>query len=118
MGNPVVQFVITGKNSESLSEFYCSLFDWNSNGNVNGVYELDPASDNELRGYIRPTTDDTSSYITIYVQVDDLQTSLEKAESLGGKTFVPPQVIPGDMGSFAMFLDPSGNTVGLYQPKA
>ena len=119
MGNPVVHFEIAGKNGESLSEFYCSLFDWNSNGNVNGVYGLDPASENDVCGHILPTTDDMpSNYVTFYVQVDDLQASLEKAESLGGKTCVPPQVIPGgDMGSFAMFFDPSGNCVGLYQPK-
>ena len=117
MGNPVVHFEIAGKNSELLSEFYCSLFDWNSNQNA-GVIGLDPAAENEVCGHILPTTDDMpSNYVTFYVQVDDLQKSLEKAENLGGKTCVSPQVIPGGMGSFAMFVDPSGNCVGLYQPK-
>ena len=53
----------------------------------------------------------------IYVQVDDLQASLEKAESHGGQTLVPPRPIPSGMGSFALFLDPNGNCIGLYQPK-
>ena len=121
MGNPVVHFEIAGKNAEPLREFYSSLFDWNSSQNPDGTYGLDPASENKVCGHIFPTTDDVpvpSNYVTIYVQVDDLQASLEKAENLGGKTCVPPQVIPGGMGSFAMFLDPSGNCIGLYQPAA
>ena len=119
MGNPVMHFEIAGKDAKSLSEFYCSLFDWNSSQNVSGIYGLDPASENEVCGHVLPTTDDmpVSNYVTFYVQVDDLQASLEKAESLGGKTCVPPQVIPGSMGSFAMFVDPSGNSIGLYQPE-
>ena len=57
----------------------------------------------------------SSNGVTIYVQVDDLQASLEKAESHGGQTL--PRPIPSGMVSFAMFLDPSGNCIGLYQPK-
>lgn len=120
MGNPVTHFEIAGKDAKSLSEFYSSLFGWSSNQDPSGIYGLDPTAENEVCGHILPTTDDmpVSNYVTIYIQVDDLQASLEKVESLGGKTCVPPQVIPGGIGSFAMFLDPSGNSVGLYQPQA
>ena len=115
-----MHFEIAGRNAESLSEFYNSAFDWDTSQSPSGIYALDPVSEHGIMGHILPTTDDmpVSNYVTIYIQVDDLQASLEKVESLGGKTCVLPQVIPGDMGSFAMFLDPSGNSVGLYQPKA
>ena len=121
MGNPVVHFEIAGKDAESLSEFYSSLFDWDAAGQIPGdVYGLEPAAENEVRGHILPTTDDmpVSNYVSIYVQVEDLQASLDKAESLGGKTCLPPKVIPGGNGAFAMFLDPSGNCIGLYKPEA
>ena len=120
MGNPVVHFEIAGKDGKSLSEFYSLLFDWNAaDWSPDGIYGFEPSAENEIHGHILPTTDDmpVSNYVTIYVQVDDLQTWLDKAESLGGKICVPPTAIPGDMGSFAMFLDPSGNCIGLYQPK-
>jgi uncharacterized protein len=52
--------------------------------------------------------------MTIYMRVDDLQASLDKAESLGGKTVVPPSPLPGDWGSFAMLADPDGQLVGLW----
>lgn len=81
---------------------------------------MDPESENGVDGHIFSTTDDMCSDngVTIYIQVEDLQASLDKAESLGGKTCVPPTVIPGGNGSFAMFLDPSGNCLGLYKPEA
>ena len=120
MSNPVMRFEIAGRDGEALSKFYSAAFDWNSNPKPSGIYELDPAVDQGIMGHILPTTDDmlSSNFVTVYIQVDDLQASLEKVENLGGKISVPPQVIPGDMGSFAMFVDPSGNTVGLYQAAA
>jgi len=51
----------------------------------------------------------------VYVQVDDLPAYLKKAESLGGKTLVPPVEIPA--GTFAWFTDPDGNAIGLWKPK-
>ncbi len=119
MGNPVMHFEIAGRDGESLSKFYSDAFGWNSSPDPSGIYELDPAAEQGIMGHILPTTDDMpSNYVTVYIQVNDLQESLETVENLGGKTCVPPQVLPGDIGSFAMFLDPSGNCVGLYQPKA
>ena len=86
MGNPVVHFEISGRDGESLSEFYSSLFGWNINYNTHGVYSVDPASENGVDGHIFSTTDDMCSDngVTIYIQVDDLQASLEKVESSGG----------------------------------
>jgi predicted enzyme related to lactoylglutathione lyase len=46
--------------------------------------------------------------------VDDLAACLKKAESMGGKTVVPPTEIP-DMVTFAQFQDPEGNIVGLVK---
>lgn len=118
MGNPIVHFEISGRDGKKLSDFYSSIFGWNINDNTHGIYSVDPESENGVDGHIFTTTDDTcsSNGVTIYVQVDDLHASLEKAESLGGQTLVPPRAIPSGMGSFAMFLDPSGNCIGLYAP--
>src|SRR5262249_32611899 len=49
-----------------------------------------------------------------YVEADDLQATLDKAESLGGKTVVPVTVIP-NMVTWAMFSDPDGSLVGLFK---
>ncbi len=52
--------------------------------------------------------------MTFYVAVPDLAACLAKAESLGGKTLVPPTEIPG-MVTFALFQDPEGNPIGLVK---
>jgi predicted enzyme related to lactoylglutathione lyase len=54
------------------------------------------------------------SYVTIYIQVDDLDAKLAEIAALGGHTVVPPTQINDDM-TFAMFADPSGNVVGLLR---
>ena len=52
--------------------------------------------------------------VLIYIDTDDIEASLAKIESLGGKTLMPKQEIPG-MGWFAFFADPTGNKVALYK---
>ena len=39
---------------------------------------------------MQTTEDMPPNYVSIYIQVDDIQACLDKAESLGGKTIVPP----------------------------
>ena len=50
------------------------------------------------------------------MDVGDVAAYLKKADALGGKTLVPPVVLP--TGTFASMQDPEGNTVGLWQSQA
>jgi predicted enzyme related to lactoylglutathione lyase len=52
--------------------------------------------------------------VCVYVQVDDLDATLKQAESLGGKTVMPPMDVPGGP-RLAQFADPDGNVIGLIQ---
>ncbi len=128
MGNPVMFFEIVGKNAEKLREFYSTLFDWTIlpfgwkiPHFPNDIYGVDPTPpplpDNGIKGHIFPLSDemDFSNRVTIFIQVDDLEETFKKIENHGGKTLVSPQVLPENMGSIAMFVDPSRNVVGLYQ---
>jgi predicted enzyme related to lactoylglutathione lyase len=49
-----------------------------------------------------------------YVAVDDVDSALAEAESLGGKTLAPKMEVPG-VGDIAIFADPSGNMIGLIK---
>ncbi len=69
-----------------------------------------------IPGHITSLGHEPHNYVTVYVQVDDLKKHLSKAETLGGKTLVPPVEIP--TGRFAWLADPDGNIMGLLQPKA
>ena len=49
----------------------------------------------------------------IYVSSDDIDATLAKVESLGGKTLLPKTEIP-NAGWFGIFADPTGNRVALF----
>ena len=129
MGNPVMFFEIAGKDGESLRNFYTSLFDewiilpfgWRIPHFPNDILATDPTpaplADEGIKGHIYPLPDesDFSNRISIFIQVKDLQETLNKIEKHGGHTLVTPQVLPDNMGSIAMFSDPSGNVIGLHQ---
>ena len=50
----------------------------------------------------------------ITVDVEDIDSTLEKIETLGGSTVTAKQAI-ADMGFAAYFRDPEGNVIGLWQ---
>ena len=76
---------------------------------------INTAADSGIHGHISVLGHEPHHYTIFYVQVDDVQSYLDKAGALGGKTLVPPVDIP--TGTFAWLADPDGNTVGLWKPK-
>ena len=121
MRNPVVHFEIRARDLASQKSFYSALFGW----------EIGPQS--ELLNYSMIDTNPEHAYETpgagipggimpsqsgipklmFYVQVDDLATALERANSLGASTVVPPTQLPTAGARFAVICDPEGNDIGL-----
>jgi uncharacterized protein len=66
-----------------------------------------------IPGHITALGHEPHMYTIFYVEVENIAVALAKAESLGGKTLVPPVRIP--TGTFGWFADLEGNTVGLLQ---
>lgn len=113
MPNPVVHFEIGCRDREAAEKFYAELFGWS-------ILHEEPASmiaaaDRGIPGHIISLGHAPEHYVTFYVEVDDLAAALAKAESLGGRTLVPPVPVP-PRGTFAWFEDPDGNTIGLWKP--
>jgi predicted enzyme related to lactoylglutathione lyase len=117
MGAPVAWFEFTATDPKPLVDFYTELFDWTiADGPDASYYLVDTgAGEAAVAGGIGATqSPDDQGGVTVYMRVDDLQAYLDKAETLGAKTLVPPTALPGDFGSFALFADPAGHTVGLW----
>lgn len=110
MANPIVHFEIGCRDRAKTSEFYRSLFDWSVSDGPAGT--IDAGSG--IRGHITALGHEPHHYTIFYVEVDDVAAALKKAESLGGKTLVPPITLP-QAGTFAWFADPEGNTIGLLR---
>ena len=111
VARPVVHFEIGCADRDRAAEFYGKLFGWK-------MQPLGPAVAVEagkggIGGHISSLGQSAFQYTMFYVEVDDLEATLDKAAALGGKTMVPPVRIP--TGTFAWMLDPEGNTIGLWK---
>jgi uncharacterized protein len=113
MGKPVVHFEIGCRDSAKTQEFYSKLFDWQIT--PAGPAAMIAQEAGGITGHITSLGHEPYRYTIFYVGVDDVASYLKKAESLGGKTLVPPIEIP--TGTFGWMQDPEGNTVGLWKAK-
>jgi hypothetical protein len=118
---PVVHFEVTGKDPQKLQGFYSKLFDWEINadnplnyGLVNAVANGTEVGKGSIGGGVAAAQEGAPPSVTFYVQVPDLDATLKKVASMGGKTLVPPTEIP-NLVTFAMFQDLEGNAVGLVK---
>jgi hypothetical protein len=75
---------------------------------------LIPPAPPGIGGGILQTEGPVPPHVTIYVQVEDLEATLERAALLGGSTLRAPEAIPG-IGRFAVFQDLEGNAIGLLE---
>ena len=113
MSNPVTHFEILGKDGERSQKFYASLFGWNVDASNEKKYGMVSAQDGQgIGGGVAAAMD--KPMVTVYVEVADLAATLKTAESLGGKTIMPPMDVPGGP-KLAQFSDPDGNVIGLTQ---
>lgn len=115
MPHPITWWEIGVKDAGKAKEFYGKLFEWKIEemGAMKGYHSVDTGGEG-INGGIFQTPSDVPNYVSIYVEVDNLQAYLDRAQKLGGKLIVPPTEIPGGSGSFAMFMDPEGNPIGLF----
>lgn len=114
MGQPVVHFEIGCRDSGRTQKFFADLFGWNMQ-QYGPAAMISTGDGGGINGHINALGHEPHNYVTVYVQVDDLQAYLNKAGTMGGKTLVPPTEVPG-AGHFAWLADPDGNIIGLWKP--
>jgi uncharacterized protein len=113
MGNPVVHFEITSKESEKLADFYSGIFDWKLTP-MEGMPYTSVDTGERPTGGIGKSPEGYPGHVTFYVMVDDPAKALEEIEARGGKVVQPVMEIPNGP-TIALFADPLGNTVGLIK---
>lgn len=112
MPNPVVHFEVMGKDAAKTQKFYADLFDWKVDASNPMNYGVVEAQDGSGIGGGVGATPDGQTYVTVYVQVDDIDATLEKAGGLGATVVMPKMDVPGGP-TIGLFTDPDGNLVGL-----
>jgi predicted enzyme related to lactoylglutathione lyase len=112
MGNPVVHFEVGSADHRRLVAFYGALFGWGLREVSEGYTLIDTRGGAGLNGGVgRSNTGEP--WATFYVEVEDLQSTLDRAGALGGRTVLEVTELPGM--AFAMFDDPDGLLVGLVR---
>lgn len=114
MANQIVHVEFPAADAEAAGQFYAELFGWKTQSVPEMSYVLFHADGGPGGGF--PTVDGEMVQpggVLVYVDTDDIEASLARAEALGGTTLVPRTEIPG-IGWFAIFTDPTGNRVALY----
>ncbi|MDJ0571845.1 MAG: VOC family protein [Pleurocapsa sp. MO_192.B19] len=104
---------------DAAKEFYQQLFDWTwKDEPMEGgkTYTTIKAGEQPVGGMF--STDDALSEKTpsphwgVYVTVDNVDRTVEQAQAMGGKVFVPPTDIP-NTGRFAVIGDPQGAVLSI-----
>ena len=114
MGRPVVHFEVIGRDAKRLQEFYGELFEWKiDSANPMGYGIVSTGSQQGIQGGIAQS-ETGDSWVTFYVQVDDLQATLDQAVALGGEVVLAPTEVPGAV-ALAVLKDPEGHTIGLVR---
>jgi uncharacterized protein len=116
MPHPVIWFEVMGRDSAALSRFYGDLFDWQVQPAPNDYFMFTPEGEMPSGGVgVGADPSGGDGHVTFYAHTDDLQASLDKAESLGGRTVMPPTE-PMQGTTIALFADPEGHVVRLVKP--
>ena len=115
MGNPVVRFEVGAADHQPLVRFYGELFGWDLRELSEGYTAIDTRGGRGINGGVG-RSNSGEPWASFYVEVEDLQATLDRAEALGGRTVVPVIELPGM--AFAMFDDPDGLLVGLMRAGA
>jgi predicted enzyme related to lactoylglutathione lyase len=115
MPNPVTWFEVLGKDADGLARFYGDLFEWQMEDVPEQPYKLVTTDGDRPSAGIGADPSGGPGHVTFYVEVDDLQAMLDKAETLGGRTLMPPNDVMGT--AIALFADPEGHTIGLVKPQ-
>jgi len=132
MASSLTHFEIHVNDIEKAKKFYEALFGWSfenasmgedmeywliKTGRTTGVDGGQVGIDGGLVRYRdKPTaaTPEPNAFV-VTVQVDDVETTAEKAKELGGNVTTEKMDIPG-VGFWYGINDPSGNALGILQP--
>lgn len=113
MAHGVIHWEIGARDMDGLQAFYARLFGWTFTP-AGPDYALVAAEGGGIGGGVMRAPEPMPTYLTFYVEVEDVAAALAQSTSLGGEEVVAPTPIPG-VGRFAMFRDPEGHLVGVLE---
>ena len=107
---------IPGTDPQAAARFYGELCGWPTTHDETYNYTMFDAPPGPGGAYVKIDNQHAwQGQVLLHVNTDDIDATLGKVEALGGKTLVPKTEVPGVVW-FAVFADPSGVPVGVFDP--
>ncbi len=115
MPNPFVHLELCTSDTKKAKDFYSDLFGWQFSDTDMGnmIYSTFKPSSGPGGGIFSMPNMPTAWLV--YVGVEDIHASTEKAKSLGATICNGPMEIP-NVGWMTMLTDPTGATIAMFQP--
>ncbi len=112
MPHPVIHAEIRSQDPDATRRFFADLFGWKvaSEGAFPGYTFIDTGAEGGPYVAISPRQA-TEDEVLFFVGVEDVATTLKRAEELGGTVVQSEQKVPGT--SFGVFADAQGHRVGV-----
>jgi predicted enzyme related to lactoylglutathione lyase len=114
MGNPFVHLDLACDDPAAAKKFYAKIFAWKFKDFPQMKWTGIDVGKGVGGGLGAKQMPDQPSAWTAYVEVDDVKSTIAKAQSAGAAIVVPYMDIPG-MGAFGVFIDPQGAALGVWQ---
>lgn len=121
----IVHFEIPADDLERAKEFYEEVFGWHIEDVPEMDYTMLHTGPTDKKGMVKEKgfinggmfkRNKDVKNVTITIDVDDIDESIEKIESNGGEV-IKGKMDVGDMGYVAYFKDSEGNLIGLWETK-
>ena len=114
----LVHFEIPSSDYDRSNKFYSGLFDWKCEKMESMDYVfIGPVEEGAIGGgFSKELKPSPEMGISLYFEVDDINSSLAKAVELGGTEISPKTGIGpnAEYGYYGVFKDLDGNSIGLW----
>jgi predicted enzyme related to lactoylglutathione lyase len=114
MASPVGHFEFMVSDVAKAKDFYGKVFDWKYEDSP--TYTMIDAGAEPKGGMMKKPDQVPMPALHVYFMVDSVDGALERVRSAGGNIIVGKTEI--EVGWWAMFTDPDGIPVGIFQRKS
>lgn len=109
-----IHFERNVKDIEKIKRFYSKIFSWQFlQLNKENYWIIKTGEGPGIDGGLLKSEFSSSSYITV-IEVQDIESTIAKIQSLKGELLIPKREIRG-LGTIAYCKDPEGNIFGIMQ---
>ena len=116
--NPIVFWELASHDADQSVKFFEDVFEWDIPMNERlGFYTTNIGEDAEaINGGIFTLKKAKLPFLTLFIQVEDIEEKARKIEECGGNIIEGPHPIPSGS-SICLFNEPSGVTFAMIQPR-